>query len=795
MAIASKPAALSSAATGASSSGGSAMTTACRAKGYSCCLVRASRTLGWITTPARGRGRSRGWFRRPTRRPWLRSRGGSGWRRGATTSSPWLTVKRNSPSGPDETPTDWTPARRPRWRLKLAMRATLTRPDHDDGGGLGRGGGTVLVIGVRGHESGKTRGERVVGDDRDLLALAGGIGGCRGLGLGCREVSREAEGSEPGRRRPSAAVSTEASASGGGLRLGDGFGLGGGSVGSVTVSVGEVVRGVRGPLLDGARRLPRVSCATSAPTSGSARTSASAAASGRASTSGWRATSATPSVTRLVDVGAGEDGLERRRLGQGLGHRGEPRRILLAEQLLEEAGHLGLEAGDAGLDVLDLVLDAGGMLLDLVLESALRTADPPLGLLADAGDLGLGPLADARRCRRRPAPRRSAASSAERSWISSTKVFASAWNWSSSARAPTRRRPASPSSGRPGTCSACASGSLRAVAVSVSAGDTVPWPPASVRRIVGLPGHGDTVFCRREAIGRRSSGGFGLLAGVASVGGLSARVGAIGLPSAIGGVGRCAGLIGVRAPREPEPGIRVGRRHVDRDPLRSGRCRRAPGRDGMIGSGGGVRWSPLEVPRSRPVVPAGPLWYRSVPAGSGASDVSAYRALVRSSGSPPRPSADRRARAIARRVRRAAGSADTPRPGRSATSGSRSPTAATSAARTACPRRSSGATSRSCRGPQVLTFEEIERLARVFVALGVEKLRITGGEPLRAARPARAHRACSRALRTLDGGPVELTLTTNGSALRALAAPARGGRPGAGHRQPGLARRRGVRAG
>ena len=27
-------------------------------------------------------------------------------------------------------------------------------------------------------------------------------------------------------------------------------------------------------------------------------------------------------------------------------------------------------------------------------------------------------------------------------------------------------------------------------------------------------------------------------------------------------------------------------------------------------------------------------------------------------------------------------------------------------------------------------FEEIERLARLFVALGVEKIRITGGEPL-----------------------------------------------------------------
>src|ERR1700752_5045729 len=31
---------------------------------------------------------------------------------------------------------------------------------------------------------------------------------------------------------------------------------------------------------------------------------------------------------------------------------------------------------------------------------------------------------------------------------------------------------------------------------------------------------------------------------------------------------------------------------------------------------------------------------------------------------------------------------------------------------------------------EVLTFEEIERTARVFTSLGVEKLRLTGGEPL-----------------------------------------------------------------
>ena len=31
---------------------------------------------------------------------------------------------------------------------------------------------------------------------------------------------------------------------------------------------------------------------------------------------------------------------------------------------------------------------------------------------------------------------------------------------------------------------------------------------------------------------------------------------------------------------------------------------------------------------------------------------------------------------------------------------------------------------------ELLTFEEITRLARAFVALGVEKIRLTGGEPL-----------------------------------------------------------------
>ncbi|HYH92755.1 MAG TPA: GTP 3',8-cyclase MoaA [Candidatus Saccharimonadales bacterium] len=71
---------------------------------------------------------------------------------------------------------------------------------------------------------------------------------------------------------------------------------------------------------------------------------------------------------------------------------------------------------------------------------------------------------------------------------------------------------------------------------------------------------------------------------------------------------------------------------------------------------------------------------------------------------------------------------------------------------------------------QVLSFEEIERAARAFVALGVEKLRVTGGEPL--VRRDLPHLIAQLAtLRTPTGGELDLTLTTNGAALRALAQP------------------------
>jgi len=64
----------------------------------------------------------------------------------------------------------------------------------------------------------------------------------------------------------------------------------------------------------------------------------------------------------------------------------------------------------------------------------------------------------------------------------------------------------------------------------------------------------------------------------------------------------------------------------------------------------------------------------------------------------------------------------------------------------------------------LLSFEEITRFARVAATLGVEKIRLTGGEPtLRRHLPRLIEMLA--ALRTPDGAPLDLTLTTNGSTL------------------------------
>ncbi|MDO8306609.1 GTP 3',8-cyclase MoaA [Herminiimonas sp.] len=64
----------------------------------------------------------------------------------------------------------------------------------------------------------------------------------------------------------------------------------------------------------------------------------------------------------------------------------------------------------------------------------------------------------------------------------------------------------------------------------------------------------------------------------------------------------------------------------------------------------------------------------------------------------------------------------------------------------------------------LLSFEEITRIAALFVAHGVEKIRLTGGEPLLRKNVERLIAMLS-ALRTPDGRELDLTLTTNGSLL------------------------------
>src|SRR5712692_5191230 len=72
---------------------------------------------------------------------------------------------------------------------------------------------------------------------------------------------------------------------------------------------------------------------------------------------------------------------------------------------------------------------------------------------------------------------------------------------------------------------------------------------------------------------------------------------------------------------------------------------------------------------------------------------------------------------------------------------------------------------------QLLTFEELTRLARVFAGLGVRKLRLTGGEPL-------LRRDLDKLVAMLAGiaGIQDIALTTNGALLagKAKALPAAG---------------------
>lgn len=63
-------------------------------------------------------------------------------------------------------------------------------------------------------------------------------------------------------------------------------------------------------------------------------------------------------------------------------------------------------------------------------------------------------------------------------------------------------------------------------------------------------------------------------------------------------------------------------------------------------------------------------------------------------------------------------------------------------------------------------------MARVFVGLGIEKVRLTGGEPLLRRGLLEMVRELSR-MRTISGAPLDIALTTNGHLLEGLAEPLR----------------------
>ena len=65
---------------------------------------------------------------------------------------------------------------------------------------------------------------------------------------------------------------------------------------------------------------------------------------------------------------------------------------------------------------------------------------------------------------------------------------------------------------------------------------------------------------------------------------------------------------------------------------------------------------------------------------------------------------------------------------------------------------------------EVLSFEEIERVARLFVELGVRKIRLSGGEPLMRHEVERLVEKLAR-IEDANGQPIEIALTTNGTLL------------------------------
>ena len=89
---------------------------------------------------------------------------------------------------------------------------------------------------------------------------------------------------------------------------------------------------------------------------------------------------------------------------------------------------------------------------------------------------------------------------------------------------------------------------------------------------------------------------------------------------------------------------------------------------------------------------------------------------------------------------------------------------------------------------ELLSFEEIARLVRVLAAMGVDEVRLTGGEPL-----VRRDLPTLVAMLAADPGRHRPSLTTNGVLLDRYAGPARRGGAAAGQRLARLALARPLR--
>jgi cyclic pyranopterin phosphate synthase len=75
-------------------------------------------------------------------------------------------------------------------------------------------------------------------------------------------------------------------------------------------------------------------------------------------------------------------------------------------------------------------------------------------------------------------------------------------------------------------------------------------------------------------------------------------------------------------------------------------------------------------------------------------------------------------------------------------------------------------------GPQFseMPIADYVRIARIFVGLGITKVRLTGGEPLLRRGLVEMVRQLGR-MRTLEGGPLDIAITTNGHLLAEMAQP------------------------